>query len=99
MITNDHAHNCYKPKTTMQELRQLIETHITREAKLLEKIIYSPTWNLSIKGTAPASSDGIAIDRVVGVLQHSKLQIEELHMDEQKIHSLPLTSHSIQGKA
>ena len=27
-----------------------------------------PTWNLSITGTAPASSAGIAIDRVVGVL-------------------------------
>lgn len=34
-----------------------------------------PTWNRLIKGIAPASSSGIAIERVVGVLQETTIMV------------------------
>lgn len=40
----------------------------------VSKTVSSPTWNLSIKGIAPASSAGIDIDKVVGVL-HVEVKI------------------------
>lgn len=38
---------------------------------------YYPTWNLSIKGMTPASSAGIAVDMVVGVLQKVNCHLSE----------------------
>jgi hypothetical protein len=41
--------------------------------------MYLPTWNLLSTGIAPASSSGIAIERVVGVLQETRIKFTKVN--------------------